>query len=584
MTTRPRVLLLIVVLAIITLVASTSRAGSIYASGQFLIENVDGTHDEVRENRIFRIDTTTGVATAVSPLFDAGTPAGLARTRSGELLGIKSGSLGSVDAGIGTFNPFGSPLDANSSAFDITSDGRGFLLPFNDDFETQQLFSIDLVTALILTLAIGLAARLRRRANRSSTRSPVRVCRSRLVAIVVGAFCLYSGSSAWAETYTYKFVDVPFEGASETELFGINNHGVAVGSYLDQDGMRRGFILDTQTWSFTDYAVSGATGTRLFGINDTGTMTGYWQKAGGFQHGFFYASGIVTDVDRPGFTTNYAWGINNSGQIAGYVFDFSSGFSILSHQYDIADGTFSEVLYNTAGDGTVTRGINDEGTQVGWSLEPDGSTPGLIYQNGEFTPFSLGSDRSTLPNDINNLGDIVGNVANLDFTGSQGFVRDAMGNVSYLAVPDAEYTQALGINDYGVVVGFFEDESESIRGFVATVIPEPSSLVLVLLGGAGGLLTYCYSRRRFLVPTPKSTCESTTKAGDRRRPFATIMSAIPLFVFGTFLNGCGAGQYSEVESISVGEIKKRNEEGGSASGPAEVRSPEDRASRDTNSN
>ncbi|MEZ6100983.1 MAG: hypothetical protein R3E01_18745 [Pirellulaceae bacterium] len=277
-----------------------------------------------------------------------------------------------------------------------------------------------------------------------------------------------------AAQYSYQIIDVPFAGATETELFGINNHGTAVGSYLDSTGVRRGFIWDSVADTFTDYAVLGATGTRLFGINDAGEFTGYWQEAG-FQHGFVDRGAGVENIDRPGFDTNYAWGINDTGMIAGYVFDFSSGFFITSHQYDIANPNFSTVLFNSLGSGTVTRGINDDGIQVGWSLEPDGSTPGVIYENGTFTSFSIAADKSTLPNDINNLGEIVGNVANLDFSGSRGFLRDESGLFSFLDVPGAEFTLALGINDAGIVVGSFEDSNENLRSYFATPVPEPSS-------------------------------------------------------------------------------------------------------------
>ncbi|MDX2036310.1 MAG: PEP-CTERM sorting domain-containing protein [Isosphaeraceae bacterium] len=126
---------------------SIARAAVIYASGQLLIENDPGTHDDVRENRIFRIDTTTGIATPASPIFAGSTPAGLAGTSSGELLGIRSSRLGKVDIASGTFSAIGAALPSNSTAFDIMSDGRGFVLPFNSDFETQQLYSLDLVTA-----------------------------------------------------------------------------------------------------------------------------------------------------------------------------------------------------------------------------------------------------------------------------------------------------------------------------------------------------------------------------------------------------------------------------------------------------
>lgn len=131
---------------------ATTQAAFIYASGQFLIENDPGTHDDVRENRIFRIDPSTGTVTPASPLFTGSTPPALGGTKSGDLLGIRSGRLGKVDIGAGTFSAFGSPLGVTTTAFDILADGRGFVLPFNAESETQQLFSIDLTTASLTSI------------------------------------------------------------------------------------------------------------------------------------------------------------------------------------------------------------------------------------------------------------------------------------------------------------------------------------------------------------------------------------------------------------------------------------------------
>jgi hypothetical protein len=148
------------VLALVVLcwsAGSTARAGTIYASGQFLIENDPGNHDDVRENRIFAIDTATGVATPVSPLFTGSTPPALAGTSNGALLGVRSGRLGTVDISAGTFNPYGPTIPQVATAFDIMSDGRGFILPFNSDNETQQLHQIDLATAALTPIGAAFA-------------------------------------------------------------------------------------------------------------------------------------------------------------------------------------------------------------------------------------------------------------------------------------------------------------------------------------------------------------------------------------------------------------------------------------------
>lgn len=49
-------------------------------------------------------------------------------------------------------------------------------------------------------------------------------------------------SVAAVDLYVYSVVDVPIPGATETELFGINNAGAIVGSYTDATGVGRGFF------------------------------------------------------------------------------------------------------------------------------------------------------------------------------------------------------------------------------------------------------------------------------------------------------------------------------------------------------
>lgn len=125
-------------------VSAATAQPVIYASGQLLVPGQPG-HDDTRENYIYEIDVATGVATAVSPV-TSGLPAALAGTADGRLLGFSSGQLLDVDPLTGTTTAIGSNNGLSATAFDITAGGRGFILPFNTDFETQQLSSIDLST------------------------------------------------------------------------------------------------------------------------------------------------------------------------------------------------------------------------------------------------------------------------------------------------------------------------------------------------------------------------------------------------------------------------------------------------------
>ena len=114
----------------------------IYASGQLLIPDPNG---DIRENYIYEIDIASGVATPFSPATTP-QPAALAGAPDGRLFGFSSGQLVEVDPATGLRTPVGGPTGLNSTGFDITTAGVGYLVPFNANFDTQQFFEIDLAT------------------------------------------------------------------------------------------------------------------------------------------------------------------------------------------------------------------------------------------------------------------------------------------------------------------------------------------------------------------------------------------------------------------------------------------------------
>lgn len=119
-----------------------AHAAIIYASGQLLIENDPGTHDDVRENRMYRIDTATGIATAL-PIWSASTPAGLAGRTGGDLFGYRSGRLGAVDpASANAFANVGAAAGVTATGFDIMADGGAFIVSLSG---ARQLHAVDMV-------------------------------------------------------------------------------------------------------------------------------------------------------------------------------------------------------------------------------------------------------------------------------------------------------------------------------------------------------------------------------------------------------------------------------------------------------
>jgi hypothetical protein len=80
-----------VVMAIgLLLSVGQAQAATIYASGQRLIPALPGVHDDLRENFIYAVDSSTGTATPVSSE-TTGLPSALAGTVDRELFGFASG-------------------------------------------------------------------------------------------------------------------------------------------------------------------------------------------------------------------------------------------------------------------------------------------------------------------------------------------------------------------------------------------------------------------------------------------------------------------------------------------------------------
>ena len=99
-------------------------------------------------------------------------------------------------------------------------------------------------------------------------------------------------------------------------------------------------------------------------------------------------------------------------------------------------------------------GINDQGAIVGEVLDSTGGHGFLLFQ-GKVTKFRFPGSSSTEAADINNHGQIVGDYDSGQFakTGQFGFVvhNGIFHSISYPKAPGA--TRALGINNFGVIVG-----------------------------------------------------------------------------------------------------------------------------------
>ncbi len=118
----------------------------------------------------------------------------------------------------------------------------------------------------------------------------------------------------------FTTIDVP--GAAATGVFGINNRGQMVGSYIDADGGYHGFVRDRKGRITTLPEAPGADplsgGTQPLSINDLGQIVGLAYDAQGGSRGFLLERGRLKLIDaRRDAVFTRPLDINNRGDIVG---------------------------------------------------------------------------------------------------------------------------------------------------------------------------------------------------------------------------------------------------------------------------
>ena len=233
----------------------------------------------------------------------------------------------------------------------------------------------------------------------------------------------------------------PLDGYSRTVVLGINDPGVMVGSVTNLDETTRsGFIRDEEG-NFTVFShLDAVSSTIPRGVNNKGLVTGFRDDLNATTVGFIYdpKSGTFTNLNPTSFLT-FAQGINSKGEVVG-----SSNFTVANDPCAGLGNPFRRYGWLRATDGTVTyfevngshtsaRGINDEGSIVGFFRDLD---------DGKFKGFKVELDGSPCQSLTIAAGDV-------------------------LEFPGAEATFLGGITNAGDIVGSYEDASNT-HGFIAT--------------------------------------------------------------------------------------------------------------------
>jgi hypothetical protein len=296
---------------------------------------------------------------------------------------------------------------------------------------------------------------------------------------ILVAFAL-SCLAAPASDYTFQLVEAP--GYMHSWGYGINNSG----TFVVGAGSNEASFLRDNSGAVTELLDPGHTPTVALGINSlgviigdaynppTGSYIGFIRDRNGIFSNFIYPRAVGPDG---GMQVN---DINDSGVIVGgYAVNSSNSGAFIR----LSDGQFESFRYLDAPE-TSAYGINNAGEISGQIFD---GIPGefshqssfLRHTDGTFGSIAVPGASETQAFGINNSGQVVGFYINGDV---HGFVRDNDGTFSTIDVPGAENTQPWSINDSGQIVGSTIVDGRNFA-FVATPVPEPSTLALLCIAG-----------------------------------------------------------------------------------------------------
>jgi probable HAF family extracellular repeat protein len=191
-------------------------------------------------------------------------------------------------------------------------------------------------------------------------------------------------------------------------------------------------------------------------------------SAGFVSHQSRFGRRVYTPLGEvPGAAITAHLGINNHGQITGTYIDTDAvpgpgpgpdGTFDTGHGF-VQDRLGHTTSFDVPGARiTLPNGINDHGQIAGAYVDADGaaSVHGFIRdRRGTITTFEVPFGRLHNVSDINHRGQIVGYYDESDLAGGGGFLRDRDGTMTTITYPGAAYTLVHGLNDRGQLVGAY---------------------------------------------------------------------------------------------------------------------------------
>jgi CHRD domain len=169
------------------------------------------------------------------------------------------------------------------------------------------------------------------------------------------------------------------------QLLGINDLGVAVGFYTNGQGVNRGYEYNINTRRFSRVMIPGVpnlsktVSLTATAISNADSVAGFYSVSGGTTDGFLEtAGGHFTKLAFPGASMTQPFGVNDLGEVVG-AYTVGTGSAATTHGFTWTSGHGFTTVDDPSGVGTtLVNGVNDRGDLIGFYTDTAGNTDGFL--------------------------------------------------------------------------------------------------------------------------------------------------------------------------------------------------------------
>ncbi len=307
--------------------------------------------------------------------------------------------------------------------------------------------------------------------------------------LIVGSAADPANYAIQAGTWANGSLSLLERNASSSRAWAVNAQGQIAGEIWSSTTGRTAVV-----WSKGAQTVlartSDTTAQYATGINDASLVVGNRTLDTGTSQAVTWQNHDVTPLDMLGAKSSYATGVNNAGQVSGYV-EYASGNTTVT-QAVLWTGNQATALLNASGNACCSswaRAVSDNGVVVGDVLSSGVSMP-VYWQGSAVANMLAAPSGGGMVLGVNNSGQAVGTGA-IGPWGSALLWDLGTGQYTdlnnYLSADLVQagwvLTRAVDINNAGDIVGVaYNKKVASFSPFAMMAVPEPSTWAMMLLG------------------------------------------------------------------------------------------------------